>query len=94
MSKIIGNPILSFYENIVETVTDKLGIGIYNSLYQRFVVVTLATGVAFWTFKPIGLFDQDGKAREWAWSSHTSGATPIPWYFMSGLAGALSILFI
>ena len=94
MSTTIGNPILSFYENIVEPVTDKLGIGIYNSPYQIFVVVTIGTGVALWTLKPVGLFDKDGKPREWAWTSHTSGSVPIPWYLMSGLAGALSILFI
>lgn len=90
----IGNLLISLYENVIEPITDKLGIGVYNSLYRRFVVVTIGTGVALWNFKPIGLFDKDGNAREWAWSSHSSGATHIPWYFMSGLAGALSILFI
>jgi hypothetical protein len=90
----IGNPILTLYDYVIDPVTDKLGIGTYNSPYRRFGVVTGVTALGLWFFKPPGVFDKEGNARPWTLTSETSGSTPLPWYVLSLTAGALSVLFI
>jgi len=83
-----------FYANVVEPPLDMLGIGVRASPLRRFAVVTLATGVAVWVFKPSYLFDENGKPRPFSITGNDVDGIALPWWMFAPLTGTLSVLFI
>jgi len=91
-------PILSsakqLWANVVEPPFNMLGIGERASPMRRFVVVSLATGLAVWVFKPSYLFDEKGNARGLSITGNDMDGVLIPWYIFSPFVGLLSVLFV
>jgi len=69
-------------------------LGLMTSKISRFSFFTIAAGSAIWLMKPRGLFDKDGKAKEWQVWSDKADSVPMNWVVFSLFIGGLSILFI
>lgn len=80
-----------FFSNFVEDPLFKLGL--LNSPYKRFGVVTFGTFLILTITKPKGLY-YEGKMRPWSVTSDSPHSTPVPVIAVSGLFGIFSILFV
>jgi hypothetical protein len=62
---------------LIEVALAKIGL---TSPARRFAAGTIVTTGLIWAFKPSALFDESGKAKEWAATSKKGNATLVPWW--------------
>ena len=69
-------------------------LGVLDKPGRRFALVSGSAAAILWLVKPRGLFDAEGKPREWQLWSKKTDSVPLNWAAVSLGVGAMSILFI
>jgi hypothetical protein len=68
-------------------------VGLMQSPPRRFAAFTGATALGLWAFKPLSLFDRNGKPLVGYIYGNQDGPY-LDWMMLSGFVGVMSVVFI